>query len=556
MKYIVWIWRNMAGIRWNTLVRIIVGITQVMLGLIMIWLSKQFIDVTIRTGTTDDIIRMVAMLLATVVAGILLRQLFYYMTTKAATYQSNTIRLRVFSSLFRRQMFEDQLHSGDVTSRLSKDIDTVANVTTTLLPQFTVTGVQLTGAFLLMYSMDSRLAIVLLFITPLVVGFGKMFAHKLRDMTLEIRQQESFIQMQVQEGMEHNAVLRSLGSEQWVTDRLSGQQDQLMGRVLRRTRFTVVSRLLLGLTFSLGYLFAFVWGGLQLRSGVITFGVMTSFLQLVGQIQHPILSLLNMLPHFFYASASIDRLEELEQSASHPSPLSHSPSLPRQSVALRGEGTGVRSHLGLSLRDVSFSYATGDRPVVHHFSHDFQPGSKTAIMGATGIGKTTLFRLMLDFIQPNSGEIALFDAYGQQQAVSEATRQHFVFVPQGNTLMSGTVRYNLQLARPEATDEELRQVLHVAMANFVYQLPDGIDTLLGERGIGLSEGQAQRIAIARGLLRPGSILLLDEISSSLDSDTEQELFRRLFDFCKDKTMIFITHRPAVSDLCSDIIRLG
>ena len=543
MKYIVWIWRNMAGIRWNTLVRIVVGITQVMLGLIMIWLSKQFIDVTIRTGTTDDIIRMVAMLLATVVAGILLRQLFYYMTTKAATYQSNTIRLRVFSSLFRRQMFEDQLHSGDVTSRLSKDIDTVANVTTTLLPQFTVTGVQLTGAFLLMYSMDSRLAIVLLFITPLVVGFGKMFAHKLRDMTLEIRQQESFIQMQVQEGMEHNAVLRSLGSEQWVTDRLSGQQDQLMGRVLRRTRFTVVSRLLLGLTFSLGYLLAFVWGGLQLRSGVITFGVMTSFLQLVGQIQHPILSLLNMLPQFFYASASIDRLEELEQSASHPSSLTshHSP---------------LTSDLGLSLRDVSFSYATGDRPVVHHFSHDFQPGSKTAIMGATGIGKTTLFRLMLDFIQPNSGEIALFDAIGQQQAVSEATRQHFVFVPQGNTLMSGTVRYNLQLARPEATDEELRQVLHVAMANFVYQLPDGIDTLLGERGIGLSEGQAQRIAIARGLLRPGSILLLDEISSSLDSDTEQELFRRLFDFCKDKTMIFITHRPAVSSLCSDIIRLG
>jgi ABC-type bacteriocin/lantibiotic exporter with double-glycine peptidase domain len=250
-----------------------------------------------------------------------------------------------------------------------------------------------------------------------------------------------------------------------------------------------------------------------------------------------------MLPHFFYASASIDRLEELEQSASHSSSLTshHSP---------------LTSDLGLSLRDVSFSYATGDRPVVHHFSHDFQPGSKTAIMGATGIGKTTLFRLMLDFIQPNSGEIALFDANGQQQAVSEATRQHFVFVPQGNTLMSGTVRYNLQLARPEATDEELRQVLHVAMANFVYQLPDGIDTLLGERGIGLSEGQAQRIAIARGLLRPGSILLLDEISSSLDSDTEQELFRRLFDFCKDKTMIFITHRPAVSDLCSDIIRLG
>ena len=155
----------MVGIRWNTLIRIVVGITQVMLGLVMIWFSKQFIDVTIRTGTDEDVITMVALLVALVITGILLRQLYYYMATKAHTYQSNSIRLHVFSSLFRRQMYEDQLHSGDVTSRLSKDISTVADVTTSLLPQFVVTGVQLTGAFLLMYSMDSRLALALLVIT-------------------------------------------------------------------------------------------------------------------------------------------------------------------------------------------------------------------------------------------------------------------------------------------------------------------------------------------------------------------------------------------------------
>ena len=296
MKYIVWIWRNMAGIRVNTIARIIIGITQVLLGLLMVWLSKQFIDITIRTGTEDDILQMVCTLVVVVVCAILLRQSYYYMSMKANTAQSNTIRLRVFSSLFRRQMFEDQLHSGDVTSRLSKDIDTVADVTTSLLPQFVVTGVQLIGAFLLMYSMDSRLALFLLLTTPVVVVFGKLFARRLRSMTLDIRQQESVIQMQVQEGMEHNAVLRSLGSELWVTRRLDDMQQQLIGRVMRRTRFTVVSRLLLACTFSLGYLLAFVWGGLQLRSGIITFGVMTSFLQLVGQIQHPILSLLNMMP--------------------------------------------------------------------------------------------------------------------------------------------------------------------------------------------------------------------------------------------------------------------
>ena len=540
MSYILWIIRNMVGIRWNTLIRIVVGVTQVMLGLVMIWFSKQFIDVTIRTGSDQDVISMMVLLISLVVTGIFLRQLYYYMTTKASTYQSNSIRLSVFSSLFRRQMFEDQLHSGDVTSRLSKDIDTVSEVTTTLLPQFVVTGVQLTGAFLLMYSMDRRLALALLLITPFIVAFGKLFAHRLRNMTLDIRQQESTIQMQVQEGMEHNAILRSLGSEQWITDRLSDMQDQLMGRVLRRTRFTVVTRLMLAFTFSLGYLFAFIWGGVQLRAGVITFGVMTSFLQLVGQIQHPILNMLNMMPQFFYAMASIDRLEELTatQQTDHTEK-------PQQIVG----------SVGISVRDVSFTYASGDREVLSHFSHDFRPGTKTAIMGSTGIGKTTLFRLMLAFIKPQTGGITIFADNQQRQLVDEHTRQHFVFVPQGNTLMSGSVRYNLQLARPEATDDELRQVLHVAMADFVYNLPDGIDTVLGERGIGLSEGQAQRIAIARGLLRPGGILLLDEISSSLDEQTEHELFSRLFDYCHDKTMIFITHRPAVSHLCDDVIRL-
>ena len=546
MKYVVWIWRNTKGIRLNTLVRIVAGITQVMLGLLMVWLSKQFIDVTIRTGTSDDVLQMVVTLVAVVVCAILLRQLYYYMSTKAATYQSNAIRLRVFSSLFLRQMYEDQLHSGDVTSRLSKDIDSVADVTTSLIPQFIVTGSQLTGAFLLMYSMDSRLALALLLATPFVAVLGKLFARKLRTMTLNIRQQESTIQMQVQEGMEHNAVLRSLGSEQWVTERLSGMQDQLMGHVLRRTRFTVVTRLLLAATFSLGYLFAFVWGGLQLRAGVITFGVMTSFLQLVGQIQHPILSLLNMMPQFFYATASIDRLDEITVAAA----------VAKKATLTTAGADGLQTGCicGVRAEDVCFGYATGDRQVVNHFTHDFRPATKTAIMGETGIGKTTLFRLLLAFIEPQTGRLTIYNKENEQ-TVSADTRQHFVFVPQGNTLMSGSVRYNLQLARPEATDEELRQVLHTAMADFVFDLPNGMDTPLGERGIGLSEGQAQRIAIARGLLRPGGILLLDEISSSLDEQTEHELFSRLFAACKDKTMIFITHRPGVSHLCDDVIRL-
>ncbi|MBR1668387.1 MAG: ABC transporter ATP-binding protein [Bacteroidaceae bacterium] len=540
VKYVCWIWRNMEGIRLNMGVRIVIGLSQVVLGLLMVWLSKRFIDYTIRVGSEDEIVEMVLWLVATVLGGIVLRQVYYYMSTAANTRQTNAIRLRIFSNLFRGQMYEERLHSGDVTSRLEKDLDAIAEVTTTSVPQFVVMVFQMLGAFLLMKSMDARLAWMLLVLTPLFLVFGKVLAHKLKNMTLDIRQQESLIQMLVQEGMEHNEVLRSLESEDWVTGRLSEMQRLLKGKVLRRTRFTAVTRLLLASSFSLGYLLAFVWGGLQLRDGVITFGVMTSFLQLVSQLQHPILNLLNMIPQFIHASASITRLQELEDAG-------------REAQAER-KAEVLEGQVGVCVQGLCFSYATGDRRIFDRFSQDFRPGSKTALMGQTGVGKTTLFRLMLALAEPEGGSVEIYNGVRRVE-VSANTRSNFVFVPQGNTLMSGSVRYNLLLANPMATEDELRRVLHAAMADFVFDMANGLDTELGERGIGLSEGQAQRIAIARGLLRPGSVLLLDEISSSLDGQTERLLFENLFRDYPEKTMIFITHRTEVCRLCDEVVRL-
>ncbi len=540
MKYVSWVWRNMVGIRLNTALRIVIGISQVLLGLLMVWLSKRFIDVTIWTGSKEDVVEMILLLVATVVGGILLRQLYYYMTISANTRQTNAIRLRIFSNLFRRQMYEENWHSGDITSRLEKDLDAIAEVTTTSFPQFVVMTCQMLGAFFLMKSMDARLAWALLLLTPLFLVFGKVLAHKLRNMTMDIRKQESLIQMLVQEGMEHNEVLRSLESEGWVTGRLNEMQHSLKGKVLKRTRFTAIARILLAMSFSLGYLLAFVWGGLQLRDGVITFGVMTSFLQLVSQLQHPILNLLNMVPQFIHASASITRLQELEEAGKEAQ-------IEKNTEVLEGQ-------VGVRVEDLDFSYAMGDRQIFSRFSRDFRPGSKTALMGQTGAGKTTLFRLMLGLATPKEGKIVLYN--GQKSVeVSANTRTNFVFVPQGNTLMSGSVRYNLLLANPDATDDELKQVLHTAMADFVLEHPDGLEMELGERGVGLSEGQAQRIAIARGLLRPGGVLLLDEISSSLDGKTERQLFENLFKNYPDKTMIFITHRTEVCSLCDEVMNL-
>ena len=540
MNYLVWLWHNARGIRWNMALRIVTGIGHVVLGLLMVWLSRRFIDETIRKGTADDVLRMVALLVLTVVGGVVLRQVGFWLTTAASVRQSNALRLHIFSSLFRRQLFTgDELHSGDITSRLAKDIEQVTTITADTLPQMVITGIQLCGAFLLMRWFDERLAWALLLLTPLAIVFGKLIARRLRQMTLDIRQDESRIQMQVQEGMEHNAVLRSLGSEQWVTDRLDSMQQRLRGNVMRRMRFTVVTRLIMGCVFGLGYLMAFVWGGIGLRNGTITFGVMTSFLQLVGMIQGPILQLLNMVPGVIHATASIDRLEELSESTAE---SNHGP------VPLILERNEIRvnpchscAKMSIRFNDVSFRYADGDREILSHFTHEFKAGSKTAIMGETGIGKTTLFRMMLGFIEPTNGQVAVGG--------------ELCFVPQGNTLMSGSIRYNLQLAKPDATDDELREVLHTACADFIFDLPNGLDTELGERGSGLSEGQAQRIAIARGLLHGGDIFLFDEISSSLDEQTEQTLYARIFAAYPQKTMLLITHRTAVRELCDEMVRL-
>ena len=534
MNYLVWLWHNARGIRWNMAVRIVTGIGHVVLGLLMVWLSRRFIDETIRTGTADDVLRMVALLVLTVVGGVVLRQVGFWLTTAASVRQSNALRLHIFSSLFRRQLFTgDELHSGDITSRLAKDIEQVTTITADTLPQMVITGIQLCGAFLLMRWFDERLAWALLLLTPLAIIFGKLIARRLRQMTLDIRQDESRILMQVQEGMEHNAVLRSLGSEQWVTDRLDSMQQRLRGNVMRRMRFTVVTRLIMGCVFGLGYLLAFVWGGIGLRNGTITFGVMTSFLQLVGMIQGPILQLLNMVPGVIHATASIDRLEELDDQVRLPQTTTDSE---RNEIRVN-----PRHHKNIRFNDVSFRYADGDREILSHFTHEFKTGSKTAIMGETGIGKTTLFRMMLGFIEPTSGQVAVGG--------------ELCFVPQGNTLMSGSIRYNLQLAKPNATDDELREVLHTACADFIFDLPNGLDTELGERGSGLSEGQAQRIAIARGLLHGGDIFLFDEISSSLDEQTEQTLYARIFAAYPQKTMLLITHRTAVRELCDEMVRL-
>ena len=536
MKYARWFIANANGIWLNVIVRILSGLVQTALSLMVVWLSKRLIDGA-TSGTTDDMTMMACMIAVAVVTGVGLRQFNQYLANQAMILKVAGLRLSLFGKLFRRRLFEErQLHSGDVTSRMAKDIDTVSETLAVTLPQVVETTARLIGAFLLMRWFDSRLAWALVLITPIAIAIGKFLSHTLRRITLRIREDESRILAKIQESIELNAVLRSLQGERWMQDKVEELQDSQTANFMHRSRVMAISRFALGCTFGLGYMLAFVWGAYGLRSGAITFGVMTSFLQLVGQIQHPILTLIGALPSIIYSTASIDRLEELAQAD--------------EELSDNGESISDSELIGIRMDDVTFRYAKGDREVVDHFTHDFRPGSKTVILGTTGAGKTTLFRLILSFIKPDSGTVTFYGD-GFSHVADRSTRAHVVFVPQGNTLISGTIRNNLLVAKPDASDEELRLALHTACADFVFDLPESLDTVLAEHGGGLSEGQAQRIAIARGLLRPGSVLLLDEISSALDEATEKELFSRLLHSRPKTTMLLITHRPNVASLCDE-----
>ena len=581
-EYTAWFIRQLHVIRVNVAVRIVAGIVQVALGLLLVWLCRRFIDYAVWQ---DNVVEEVSLLVGALLASVGIRQAVFYLQSSAEIVQQNAIRQRLFDHLLSRRLYAttERLHSGDISQRLERDISTVSAITTDVLPRMVVTGVQLLGAFMLMLSMDAWLAWSLLLLTPFVALSAKYLAHRLRHMTLAIRKEESSIQMLIQESMENETAIKSVQGEGVVSRRIHDLHIELHHLVMRRTRFTVITRFLLASTFGLGYLGAFVYGGLQLKDGLITFGVMTAFLQLVSQIQSPVVSLLNMIPQIIHATASIDRIKEIEnmeveeagmkaygqkpqsakaEAASQQASKAEAASEQSAKAEAASEqstkaeaASEQASSIGIRLDHVSYHYPDYPKIILQDFSHDFRPGTSTAIVGETGRGKTTLLRLLSGMAMPTSGSVSMYDT--SNHIIPHADmRSHMTYIPQGNTMLSGTIRSNMLLARPSADEADIKRALHIAAADFVLDLPNGIDTEIGEHAVKLSEGQAQRLAIARGVLHGGSILLLDEISSSLDPATEKTLLTRLFEASPDKTIILVTHRMEAADQCDERLDMG
>lgn len=532
-----WLWRAWRGNRLQAIINASLGLLSVVVSLSQVWAVKHAIDVASH-AVEGSLYWAVALMGGLILCDFAINISAVWVRNILGIKAQNRMQQKMLDRILRSEwQGRERLHSGDVINRLEKDVGNVVVFLTETIPSTVSTLALFLGAFFYLFSMDKLLSVVIIVMLPIFILFSKLYINRMRFLTREVRDSDSKVQSVLQETVQNRMIIKTLESDSMMVDKLENTQSELRQKVVKRTAFSVFSNLILNFGFALGYLIAFLWSAMRMSAGTLTFGGMTAFLQLVNKIQGPARSLTRLVPQFVSVFTAAERLMELEEN-----PLEE-----------QGDPLLMEAPCGIRFNDVSFAYEKEEGQVINHLSFDFKPGSCTAILGETGAGKTTLVRMILALIRPQGGEVAIYN--GKDSAtLSPRHRCNLVYVPQGNTLLSGTIRENLRLGRVTATDEEMENALQLACADFVNDLPQGLDSPCSESGGGLSEGQAQRIAIARALLREGSVMLFDEATSALDPETERRLLQNIL-ANHDKTIIFITHRPAVVDYCDQVLHV-
>lgn len=536
-QIVKWLVRALKGFSLQAGLNVLAGLASVALSLASVYAMQQAIDIAAgsREGNLYKAVALMALLIlmdfAVNISRVWIRNIL-------GVRAQNRMQLALLHRLLLAEWRgKESHHSGDVINRLESDVQTVVTFLAETLPNTLATLLLFLGAFFYLMQMDLLLALTTVAILPLFLLLSRIYIAQMRRLTRHVRNSDSEVQSLLQESVQHRMLIKSLEAVPSIIERLGLSQSTLRSHVKRRTRFSVFSNTVVNLGFATGYLVAFLWGAIRLSLGTLTFGGMTAFLQLVFRIQGPARDLAKLAPAFVAVFTAAERLMELEE-------------IPAEQ---QGEPRPISPPCGIRFSNVSYAYDDGEKNVIDGLTCDFPPATCTAILGETGVGKTTLVRLILALLSPKHGKVEIYNE-DASMPVAPRLRCNLVYVPQGNTLLSGTIRSNLQLARPDASETQMADALRAACADFVFNLPSGLDTPLGEGGSGLSEGQAQRIAIARALLRPGNIMLLDEATSALDPETEQALLGNILSNTT-KTIIFITHRPSVISYCHQTLRL-
>ena len=519
---------------------IVINIIFSLVGVYNIIVSKSLIDSAISRNTSE-VIMWLSIMIIIAVLSMIINPITSLMNTKTSIKLNNNIQLKLYSHITNSEwLYESKFHSISLLTRITSDVGNISSTLLGTIPAFISLITTFIAALYTLISWAPSIALTALFIGPLLVLLGKIFSKRLKSLYKEAQEEDVKYRTFMQESMQNIMIIKTFCMEKINLQRLIKIQKNKYNISMRNTKLSAMTSISMSTCSSMIYFTIFGWGVLNISKGLTTYGTFTGLLQLYGKVQAPFSTLSSMLPGFISCIAATERLMEIE------------------SLPLEKENSLLSCYSFkapcISFNRVSFEYNENHK-VLNNISFNIEPGEILALVGSSGEGKTTILRLILSLITPSNGEIYLTEN-NLLENLNKSHRQYISYVPQGNTLFSGTIEENLRYGNPDADDTDLKSALKDAcLLDFVEKLKDGVKTKLGERGIGISEGQVQRIALARAFLRKRPILILDEATSSLDPETEIMVLKSIYQLSYKPTCIIITHRPSALSMCNKIIKL-
>ena len=537
---------------------IIVNVIFAIIGIYNVTVSKSLIDSAI-SGDSESTIRWLIIMLIITLISMLSTPITSFMSTHSSTKLNQNIQRKIYQHIQCSDWLEQsKFHSVSLLTRVTSDVGNISSAILGTIPSLVSLSVTLVGSLYTLITWAPSIALTALFIGPFLIIVGKYFSHKLKDLYKEAQEEDVKYRSFMQESIQNIMIVKTFCMERLNMHRLVEIQNNKYRIAMRNTRLSVMTSMSMSFCSSIAYFTIFTWGVLNIAKGLSTYGTFTGMLQLYSKVQSPFSSLASMIPGLISTMAAAERLMEIEaipvEKMADEKELDDIGSLEVALDTISSKASSAFNKPNIVFDNVSFAYKANNN-ILNNINLNIEAGETLAFVGPSGEGKTTMIRLILSLINPTEGNILLSEG-DLVKDINRNYRELISYVPQGNTLFSGTIRDNLKYGNPNANDDEIKAALSNACAlDFVNELENGLDTMIGEKGVGISEGQAQRIAIARSFLRERPILILDEATSALDPETEVNVLKAVRELPTKPTCIIITHRPSALNICNRIMKL-